>query len=132
MSLDLQATAPDADRIISKVKSDLAGTLYEVVSLRPLAGGSANFIFHGVLAKALDDGTTDVVVKHGEAFVATQPSFPIPTARCVGSSFLSFLGAPLPSKVRELTSAAENRRDLPPHARRAPTVPKWKLGRQDS
>jgi hypothetical protein len=93
MSLDLQANAPDADEILSKVKSDLAETLYEVVSLRPLAGGSANFVFHAVLAKPLEDGTVDVVVKHGEGFVATQPGFPIPTARCVSNLLILILMA---------------------------------------
>jgi hypothetical protein len=83
MSLDLHATAPSTEDVMSKVKGELSGTRYEIVSLRPLTGGNANFIFHAALAKPLEDGTSEVVVKHGEGFVATQPDFQIPTARCV-------------------------------------------------
>lgn len=74
------------EQIEAKVAATLAQTPYAFTSLVKLGGGTANFIYHAVLSQALQDNTKDVIVKQGEAYVATRPSFPIPLSRCVGPS----------------------------------------------
>ncbi|KAB5557962.1 kinase-like domain-containing protein [Coniochaeta sp. 2T2.1] len=64
------------------VEQELDGTPYACSSLRPLAGGNCNFIYHGVLLHPLPDGTREVVVKHGEDYVGSFPDFKVPTSRC--------------------------------------------------
>jgi len=71
------------DAIQTKVKQELDGTPYACSSLRPLAGGSTNFIYHGILVRPLSDDTREVVVKHGEGYVGSFPDFKLPTSRCV-------------------------------------------------
>jgi hypothetical protein len=73
----------DADVVLERVKQGLDGTPYACSSLRPLTGGNCNFIYRGVLRQALPDGTREVLVKHGEGYVASAPEFRITTARCV-------------------------------------------------
>ncbi|KAL6856818.1 kinase-like domain-containing protein [Trichoderma novae-zelandiae] len=57
------------------VRRELNGTGYAVSSLEPLTGGTANFIYRARLQKPLPDGSTEVVLKHGEAYVAQHPDF---------------------------------------------------------
>jgi hypothetical protein len=71
------------DTITSKVTQELEGTEYACTSLIPLTGGTCNFIFRGTLRQPLPDGTREVVIKHGEDYVALHPSFRLTTARCV-------------------------------------------------
>lgn len=72
-----------ADQIQSKAFEWLKGTPFASTSLEPLTGGTANFVYRAHLAKPLDDGTTDVLVKHGEGYVANSPDFQLTTSRCV-------------------------------------------------
>lgn len=72
-----------SDDILAKVKQELDGTKYACSSLRPLTGGTCNFIYHGVLRQALPEGTQEVLIKHGEGYVASHPGFKLTTARCV-------------------------------------------------
>lgn len=71
-----------ADAILAKVKQELDGTKYACSSLKPLTGGTCNFIYHGVLRHALPEGTQEVLIKHGEGYVASHPGFKLTTARC--------------------------------------------------
>ncbi|KAI9904525.1 hypothetical protein N3K66_001054 [Trichothecium roseum] len=65
-----------------QVQQELASTPYKATSLTPLTGGTANFIFKATLETPLPDGTAEVAVKHGQGYVASRPSFAIPTSRC--------------------------------------------------
>ncbi|ATY60933.1 kinase-like domain [Cordyceps militaris] len=71
-----------AAEIQAAVQNELADTPYAATSLRALSGGNANFIYHAKLQAPLPDGRCDVVVKHGEGYVATSPEFAITVARC--------------------------------------------------
>lgn len=71
----------------------LAGTRYACTDLAPLSGGVGNFVYKGRLREPLDDGTADVVVKHGEPFAAQWSALKLPMYRCVRQSSL-LLGPP--------------------------------------
>ncbi|QPC78758.1 hypothetical protein HYE68_009510 [Fusarium pseudograminearum] len=70
--------------IASKIKDILDGTCFAVSDLRRLSGGTANFIYHATLkqSSSRDKYQDGVVVKHGEGYVASYPSFKISTSRC--------------------------------------------------
>ncbi|OAL42868.1 hypothetical protein IQ07DRAFT_637469 [Pyrenochaeta sp. DS3sAY3a] len=67
--------------IDTKVEESLEGTAYASSSIRKLVGGSVNYVYHAKLAVPLIDGTTEVLVKHGEAHMARKPEFPLPMIR---------------------------------------------------
>lgn len=69
-------------QISALVKAELAETAFACDDLVPLTGGNANFVFRGHLAKPLADGTTRILIKHGEGYVSSNPSFALPTSRC--------------------------------------------------
>ncbi|KAH7131397.1 kinase-like domain-containing protein [Dactylonectria estremocensis] len=69
--------------IQAKVKVALQGTPFAPESLRQLTGGTGNFMYHAILEKPLPEHPNGVVVKQGEAYVATNPGFPLATSRCV-------------------------------------------------
>lgn len=71
------------DKIASEIISELASTEYACSSLTPLSGGTANFLFRGTLQKPLEDGTAEVVIKHGEGFSASWPDLKLSQRRCV-------------------------------------------------
>ena len=75
---------PTADEIASQIRQELESTAFACASLTPLSGGNANFIFKGKLQEPLDDGTSEIVIKHGESFVALSPAIKLSTSRCVG------------------------------------------------
>ncbi|KAI5460017.1 kinase-like domain-containing protein [Mariannaea sp. PMI_226] len=70
------------NEIQDKVKRVLRDTPYASESLRKLTGGTANFIYHAVPQTPLPEQPDGVVVKQGEGYVASIPSFAIPTSRC--------------------------------------------------
>lgn len=74
------------EEIKANVVTELEGTQYAVSSLTPLTGGTANFIYRAKLQKALQDGTTEVALKHGEGYVAQHPDFALTMLRCVSPS----------------------------------------------
>lgn len=75
----------DPSEIDVKVKKSLEGTAFESSALKPLLGGTVNWTYLATLLKPLDDGTTEVIVKHGERHMMTKPEFALTLIRCVGS-----------------------------------------------
>lgn len=76
--------ADTREQILAKVQKELAaGSEFKASELLPLTGGTGNFIFRATLSTALPNGTSQVVVKHGEGYVASSPNFPLSTSRCV-------------------------------------------------
>lgn len=69
--------------INTKVEKSLEGTAYASSHIRKLVGGSVNYVYHAKLVVPLSDGTTEVLVKHGEAHMARKPEFPLPMIRTV-------------------------------------------------
>lgn len=76
----------DAPWIDEKVKKSLEGTPYAASKVTKLDGGFVNFTYLLELIKPLEDGTTKVVVKHGEDFAAFKPDYKISFDRCVSVS----------------------------------------------
>ncbi|KAI1354593.1 kinase-like domain-containing protein [Xylaria sp. FL0043] len=70
------------EEIKAKVLADLEQTPFAASSLRALSGGTANFIYHAALKKPLADGTSDVLVKHSEGYIANSPAFNLTLFRC--------------------------------------------------
>lgn len=77
--------ANDPTVIDIKVKKSLEGTRFESSSLTPLSGGSVNWTYHATLAEPLEDGVTEVMVKHGETHMMTKPEVALTLIRCVSS-----------------------------------------------
>ncbi|KAL1880496.1 hypothetical protein VTK73DRAFT_5883 [Phialemonium thermophilum] len=68
--------------IVREIEKELSSTEYACTALEPVTGGTGNFIFRGTLSTPLPDGTQEVIIKHGEAYIASNPSFQLPTSRC--------------------------------------------------
>lgn len=80
-------TSTDNHEILAEqVRRELDSTPYKSKSLTRLSGGVGNFVYHNALATPLPDGTKEVVVKHGEGYVASSPDFQLATTRCVCNS----------------------------------------------
>ncbi len=77
------ALPANLEEISQRVRKELEGTPYACSALVPLTGGVGNFTFRGALEQALPNGTHEVVVKHGEDYVALNQTFHLPTSRCV-------------------------------------------------
>lgn len=71
------------DPIAAKVLADLKDGPYTCTSLVRLAGGSANFTYRGTLATPLPEGTSTIIIKHAEPFVAIDSSFKLDVIRSV-------------------------------------------------
>ena len=71
----------------AKVKKSLEGTPFEASTLTQLSGGSVNYTYKATLAKALDDGTKQVFVKHAEPYMKVRPDTALSLER--GVSFFS-------------------------------------------
>jgi hypothetical protein len=80
------------EEIKDAVKKELEGGDFAVSTLSPLTGGTANFIYLARLQKPLSGGVTEVVLKHGEAYVAQHPDFKLQMVRCVGIPVSKTLG----------------------------------------
>ncbi|KAG6316025.1 hypothetical protein E4U44_000992 [Claviceps purpurea] len=61
---------------------ELCYTKYAAKTLRPLRGGTANFVYHAQLHVPLPSGVSEVLVKHGEGYVAANTDFALTTLRC--------------------------------------------------
>src|SRR5262245_60214427 len=66
-----------------KIVHQLSQTSYACSSMEILSGGTANFLFRGVLAHPLPDGTKTVVVKHSKEYVSANRHFQLDISRCV-------------------------------------------------
>lgn len=72
------------DDIQSIVQNSLEDGKYACTSLEKLSGGTANFVFRGILVTPLElDGSKTVVIKHTPPFVAAHPDFKLTATRCV-------------------------------------------------
>ncbi|KAF4454910.1 hypothetical protein F53441_2649 [Fusarium austroafricanum] len=77
------ASSPSTEiDIENKVRKALERTEFETSALEKLSGGSVNWIYLAKLAKPLEDGTEQVLVKHAESYMASKPEFPLPSLRC--------------------------------------------------
>ncbi|KAF4500456.1 phosphotransferase enzyme family [Fusarium agapanthi] len=75
-----------SDQIRQQVSAWLNTTPYAASLLEPLAGGQANFTYRAHLINPLDDGTTEVIVKHGEPYMARHPANVVTVNRCTGKT----------------------------------------------
>lgn len=82
-SSQINMSTTKEDEIASQIISELASTEYACSSLARLSGGTVNFLFKGTLQKPLEDGTAEVVVKHGEGFSASWADLKLSQRRCV-------------------------------------------------
>lgn len=78
------ATTQD-ENVDAKVRKGLTGTAFEPSSLHRLSGGLVNWGYRANLSVPLDDGTSEVFLKHGETFLAKIPNFEVSLLRCVRS-----------------------------------------------
>jgi len=76
-------TPKTTDEIKSEVFDFLRNTRFASTSLDPLPGGAANFIYRATLSTHLDNGTTEVLIKHGEPYMAVASENKISIGRCV-------------------------------------------------
>ena len=82
--------ATDAD-IEASLLSELAATKYACSSLTRLNGGTANFVYRGILTnpeyiEATKKVKANVIIKHTTDFVALNREFKLDGERCVRSS----------------------------------------------
>lgn len=71
------------DEMERRVQGSLENTPHACSSLAKLSGGVANYVYRGNLRTILPDGSETVVVKHTEAFSASNNNFKISDTRCV-------------------------------------------------
>lgn len=78
----------DMNALPTHILKELAATAYACTGLTQLSGGTANFVFRGDLAQALEseDGSQakkTVIVKNSEDFLPGNRAFAIDVSRCV-------------------------------------------------
>jgi hypothetical protein len=73
----------DSSEIDEKVKKSLEGTRFAASTFTKLEGGLVNWTYKATLIRALDDGTSQVTIKHGEDFVQFRPDYKVSIDRCV-------------------------------------------------
>lgn len=96
--------ANSSEDISTKVQASLANGPYACSSLEKLSGGTANFVYRGVLRTPLEDGAHTVVIKHTEPYVASNPAFKLTSTRCeFEESILSALQTLAPSTYSNIT-----------------------------
>jgi hypothetical protein len=83
--IDIMPAKKTTEEIEATIRKEFDGTPYAISTLTPLTGGSANFIYHAKLQNSLPDGSSEVVLKHGEGYVALHPEFSWTMLRCVST-----------------------------------------------
>ena len=73
----------EKDQFGIEIAQELSQTRYTCSELTLLGGGTANFLFRGILAQPLQDGTKTVVIKHSKEYVAVNRHFEMNVSRCV-------------------------------------------------
>ena len=80
----------ELDELSAWISQKLSHTLYACSSLTLLNGGSANFVYRGILIQPLQiqDGatsttTSSIIVKHFKEFLLVNRDFQIDISRCV-------------------------------------------------
>ncbi|KAL4793204.1 kinase-like domain-containing protein [Aspergillus venezuelensis] len=76
-----------ASEIQSSIEKDLANTPYACSKLTRLSGGTANFVYRGLLSTPLPDGTSTVIIKHAEEYLASDEGFKLSAERCLVEEF---------------------------------------------
>ncbi|KAF5524855.1 hypothetical protein CGCA056_v002656 [Colletotrichum aenigma] len=82
------ASLENAEDVRLRVWSWMSATVYKPVSLKSLTGGQANFTYHAELERGTKDDNDhreavyEVLVKHGEPYMARHPSNAITIERC--------------------------------------------------
>lgn len=73
------------EKVAATVIDGLKGTPFEPSSVQRLAGGLVNWGYRATLSAPLNDGTSEVFLKHGEMFLAKIPNYEVDILRCVRS-----------------------------------------------
>ncbi|TAQ85260.1 hypothetical protein B7494_g6422 [Chlorociboria aeruginascens] len=73
----------EKDQIGLDIAKELFQTQYACSSLSLLSGGSANFLFRGILAQPLQDGRKTVIIKHFKEFISANRNFHLDISRCL-------------------------------------------------
>lgn len=97
--------------LVQHLLLELSKTRYACSSLLKLSGGTANFVYRGILLQPLDPQdvtqtatTKTVVIKHSKDFVPGNVDFAIDVTRCVSMHLISVL-QPLPLAQSSLRHA---------------------------
>ncbi|KAJ5933560.1 hypothetical protein N7454_005889 [Penicillium verhagenii] len=72
------ASSEEKDEIRDQIAKELSQTPFECISLTRLSGGTANFVYRGVLTSSGDS----IIIKHSKDYVASNPNFKIDITRC--------------------------------------------------
>lgn len=92
-NLRAMAVSQISDEVQLRVQEWMQATSYSAVSLTSLTGGQTNFTYLARLRQAFDDKdgnrAMEVMVKHGEPYMARHPVNSITIERCVRRSLLS-------------------------------------------
>ncbi|RDW70749.1 phosphotransferase family protein [Aspergillus mulundensis] len=74
----------DADtKVQEAVAADLSSSPFACSSLTRLSGGTANFVYRGILSQPLADGISTVIIKHAEDYLASNAEFRLSAKRCL-------------------------------------------------
>lgn len=87
----MATTTTDDEKVDAAVRKGLTGTAFETSSIQRLPGGLVNWGYRATLSVPLDDGTSEVFLKHGETRVAKIPDFEVNVVRCVRSASRTLL-----------------------------------------
>jgi hypothetical protein len=74
----------EKERLSLTLVHQLSPTPYACTSLGILNGGTANFLFRGLLVQPLSNGQKTIVVKHSKEYVSANRDFKLDVSRCVG------------------------------------------------
>ncbi|RDW88691.1 hypothetical protein BP6252_00723 [Coleophoma cylindrospora] len=93
-----------ADLIAASVQDALKDGPYACSDLVKLTGGTANFVYRATLDTPLSDGSSTIVIKHTEGYVALSPTFTLTSTRCeFEQAVLTALGQLAPSTHADIT-----------------------------